>query len=123
MVYTTKCCLFVQWAVNLQHILPRMEVLCVGERKTACVTIDLPGREALFNCCSPHWLTTHHHHRFLIISLTNALCSPARGCLLLGQNSRRAPRDSLQRLPCREKPRPNQIKHQWGYIIQESVIS
>lgn len=52
-------------------------------KEKLCVTIHLPGSAALFNCSSPHRLAMHHHHRFLIISLTNSLCS-----LFLRQNSR-----------------------------------
>lgn len=52
--------------------------------------------DALVNRSSPHWLTTHHRHRFLIISLTNSLCSLAWGCLLLGQNSNQVLRERSQ---------------------------
>lgn len=37
-----------------------------------------------------------HQHRFLIISLTNSLCSLTRGCLLLGRDSNRVPRERSQ---------------------------
>lgn len=72
--------------------------------------IDVPDSRALFNCSLPCWLTAHHQHRFLIISLTNGLCPLVSGVApfwaRIENHAGNEVRKSLRLLSDREKKHP-----------------